>query len=415
MCDGWLNAVDSDKLVGACMLDMSAAFDVVDHDLLLNKLSLYGLDENSRSWVSSYLCGRSQSVVIQGSLSKLLPVDTGVPQGSILGPLFYTLFTNELPEIVHAPNNGPPADEEDGAQPWPGYHVEDEDEGTICCYADDSTLSISSRDPDTLSEKLTSQYKIIAQFMVDNRLKLNDEKTHLLVMGTGNEHIRAQVRIHTSTDIITPSPCQKLLGCWVHQDLSWTEYVKGNKDSLVRSLSSRLSAMKKIRYLASFKNRKMIAEGIFMSKLSYVIALWGGCGAGLKKSLQVLQNKVAQVVTRQDWNTPSKVLLQQCGWLSVNQMIFFHTVLLVFKVKLTRSPKYLYMMHNNWTYPYTTRQAENDLIRVAVRPRLEMVRDSFRWRAASNFNQLPVDIRTCRKVGVFKKKIKPWIKENIPH
>ena len=88
------------------------------------------------------------------------------------------MFTNELPEIVHAPNNGPPADEEDGAQPWPGYHVED-----------DSTLSISSRNPDTLSEKLTSQYKIIAQFMVDNRLKLNDEKTHLLVMGIGNEHI----------------------------------------------------------------------------------------------------------------------------------------------------------------------------------------------------------------------------------
>ena len=58
----------------------------------------------------------------------------------------------------------------------------------------------------------------------------------------------------------------------------------------MRSLSSRLSAMKKIRYLASFKNRKMIAEGIFMSKLSYLIALWGGCGAGLKKSLQVLQN-----------------------------------------------------------------------------------------------------------------------------
>ena len=173
--------------------------------------------------------------------------------------------------------------------------------------------------------------------------------------------------------------------------------------------------MKKIRYLASFKNRKMIAEGIFISKLSYVIALWGGCGAGLKRSLQVLQNKVAQVVTRQDWNTPSKVLLQQCGWLSVNQMIFFHSVLLVFKVKLSRSPKYMYMMHNNWTYHYTTRQAENGLIRVAVRPRLELVRDSFRWRAANNFNQLPVDFRTCSEVEVFKKKIKPWIKENIPH
>ena len=142
--------------------------------------------------------------------------------------------------------------------------------------------------------------------------------------------------------------------------------------------------MKKIRYLENFKNRKMIAEGIFVSKLSYVISLLGGCGTGLKKALQVLQNKMAKVVTRQNWTTSSKVLLQQCGWLSVNQLIFYHSVLLVPKVRQDKSPKYLYTMHNSWTYPYTTRQAENGLIRVGVRPRLEVVRDSFRWRAANS-------------------------------
>ena len=100
MHDEWSKAVDEGRLSGACFLDMSAAFDVVDHELLLEKLTLYGLDENSIAWVRSYLSGRSQSVKVEGTLSRLQMVNNGVPQGSILGPLFYTLFTNELPEII---------------------------------------------------------------------------------------------------------------------------------------------------------------------------------------------------------------------------------------------------------------------------------------------------------------------------
>ena len=82
-------------------------------------------------------------------------------------------------------------------------------------------------------------------------------------------------------------------------------------------------------------------------------------------------------------------------------------------VRQNKSPRYIYRMHNNWSYPYTTRQAANDLIRVGARPRLEVVKDSFRWRAASAFNQIPMDIRTCNKVESFKKKVKPWIMRNI--
>ena len=74
--------------------------------------------------------------------------------------------------------------------------------------------------------------------------------------------------------------------------MTWAEYIRENKDNLIKSLNLRLGAVRKIKYLASFKNRKMIAEGVFMSKLSYLIALWGGCGTGLKKSLQIIQSPV---------------------------------------------------------------------------------------------------------------------------
>ena len=83
------------------MIDMSSAFDVVDTELLLEKLKLYGFERNSIQWICSYLTYRSQEVYIEGSLSSLLPLEAGVPQGSILGPIFYTIFTNELLQMVN--------------------------------------------------------------------------------------------------------------------------------------------------------------------------------------------------------------------------------------------------------------------------------------------------------------------------
>ena len=262
-------------------------------------------------------------------MSRLLPIDAGVPQGSILGPLLYTLFTNELPEVIH-----------DNAQPveaWPPYHLTDEVTGSICCYADDTTFTSTDTDHVALSTKLSAKYNIIAEFMIDNRLKLNDDKTNLLVMSTGQARIKSQssnlVEIRTPSETIKPSAKEKLLGCWVQDDLKWSNHLRDNEENLIRSLTTRFSALKKISRLTSFKNRKMLANGIFMSKLSYLIALWGGCGTGLVRSLQIIQNKVGRVVTRLDWSTPARDILLQCGWLSVNQLVFYHSVLLIYKVK----------------------------------------------------------------------------------
>ena len=84
MYDTWINAYEDGEVSGVCLVDMSAAFDIVDHSLLLKKMELYGFGEDSLDWTRSYLTGRRQCVSINGSLSKILPVPTGVPQGSIL-------------------------------------------------------------------------------------------------------------------------------------------------------------------------------------------------------------------------------------------------------------------------------------------------------------------------------------------
>ena len=123
------------------------------------------------------------------------------------------------------------------------------------------------------------------------------------------------IHINTPTAVIGPSSVEKLLGAQVHQDMKWKEHILDNEESLIKSLNMRAGALKKISHAASFKTRKMIANGLYMSKLIYLMPLWVGCEDYLVNALQVNLNKVARLVTKLDIYTPTSVLMQQCGWM----------------------------------------------------------------------------------------------------
>ena len=254
MYDTWLDAVEDGNLAAVCMVDMSAAFDVVDTDILLEKLKLYGFDKNTIQWTWSYLTHRSQGVYIEGTMSSLLPLEAGVPQGSILGPIYYTIFTNELPQVVHeqdCPLQGDPSAKI--------FSIHCQECGGVCCYADDSTYTVVGKDPQELSDALSRKYKVMAEFLTDNKLKVNDEKTHLLVMTTRQKRRfidTDSVQIQTPSAIIKPYSVERLLGAQVHQDMRWVEHILESESSLVKSLNIRVGALKKLSNMASFKTSK---------------------------------------------------------------------------------------------------------------------------------------------------------------
>ena len=151
-------------------------------------------------------------------------------------------------------------------------------DGGLCCYADDSTYTVRGKDPEELSETLSRKYKVVADFLTDNKLKVNDEKTHLLVMTTRQKRRfvnTSNVQIETPTAIIQPSNVERLLGAQVHQDMRWVEHIRD--ESSVKSLNLRLGALTKISKITSFKTRKSIANGIFMSKLIYLNIWLNAC------------------------------------------------------------------------------------------------------------------------------------------
>jgi hypothetical protein len=304
MYDHWAEEVEQDNMVELMMIDLSAAFDMVDHHLLLQKLELFGLEDVAISWMKSYLSERSQSVMVDGSMSPPLDIECGVPQGSILGPLLYILFTNDIPDLVHdhivSYKDPLPA-----CQPC----------GNTVCYVDDGTYSFGCSDPVQLSNTLTSQYNKISKYMVANKLVINDDKTHLVVMAKqGQVRTRELVSLQAGEHTILPIRTTKLLGAHISEDLKWKEHLLTNEHSVIRQLTSRVNGLCLISSRASFQTRLMVANGIVISQLCYLIQLLGGCEGYLLNSLQIILNRAARSVTGHNRFTSIRKLLTTCNW-----------------------------------------------------------------------------------------------------
>ena len=201
-----------------------------------------------------------------------------------------------------------------------------------------------------------------------------------------------------------------LLGARVDQDLKWSHHIF----DLIKSLNSRLLGLKNVCKYSDFKTRLTVANGIFISKIIYLVTLWGGSSSFLIKMVQVVQNKAARCVTRRGIDEPVRNILKQCNWLSVNQLIEYHSVLTVYKTLVSNYPVYL---RNKITsdFPRNTRQASQGFLRPAENKsaNLSLTTSSFRWRGLQSFNRLPFELRTERKLEKFKKEVKKWISNNI--
>ena len=140
------------------------------------------------------------------------------------------------------------------------------------------------------------------------------------------------VRVKAGLHEVKPTSCEKLLGCIISEDLRWRRHILESNQSIIIQLNSRINGLSRLSTRADFKTRLMVANGIIMSKICYLIPLWGGCGQNLVHALQVQQHNAARIVTRAANFTSTRRLLKECGWLSIKQLILYHTVLLVHKI-----------------------------------------------------------------------------------
>ena len=406
--DSWVDEVENGSMVGVLICDQSAAFDLCDHGLLLDKLKLLGVEESALCWFSSYLKGRKQSCIVDGQISAPLNIpNCGVPQGSIGGPILWLIFTCDQPDVIHNHNIDIGQDDRgcsnNGTSESGGC-------GALVGYVDDGAFSYANQNPSVLSAVLTEKYSKLAEWMSSNKLVINPDKTHLMVMGhRRHNNLRSEVSVKAGEFEIVPTESEKLLGAQLHQNLGWGCHIRDHKLSLLNQLSSRINGLKKICGNATFTTRLMVANGVVISKLTYLITLWGGSPQYLINALQIQQLKAARLVCGfASYRWSRKQLLARVGWLSVRQLIFYHTVLQTCKTLATGRPKHLYTSLS-LAYPRATRNSAAGNIRQSG----HFCNNTFRYRAEKFFNQVPPDVRTG-PIATVKPKLKKWIAANVP-
>ena len=400
--DNWVEEIEKGNMVGVLLCDQSAAFDLCDHYLLKEKLRLMGVDVSTVEWISSYLSDRKQSCFVDGNLSPKLNIpQCGVPQGSIGGPILWLLFTCDQPDVIHNHSI-------DRKAPDRGCSTGDGECGLLVGYVDDGAYSYAHADPTVLSNVLSEKFERQVDWMNGNKLVINPDKTHLMVLDKKKYSNRLNVSVRAGGYVIKPSGTERLLGGYLHESLQWRVHIRDHKTSLVNQLMGRINGLKKLCVHAKFQTRLMVANGLVMSKLSYLIILWGGAQQYLVKTLQVQQLMAARIVCGVgSWRLSRRQLLTKVGWLSVKQLIFYHTVLQAQKTLSTGCPLSIYQSLSV-EFPRETRSATSGQIRQIGR-----CTASFAYRATQYYNSVPCEVRSGSLSSV-KSKLKKWIKANLP-
>ena len=382
-----LTSMNKQHVVLLVLLDLSSAFDTVDHTILLNRLnSTFGITGSAHKWFNSYLTRRSQFVTVNGATSKTFDLQYGVPQGSCLGPLLFILYASRLFDILesHLPNS----------------HM----------YADDTQLYLAFKPDDAMNQitavtAMQNAIDDIKKWMLADKLKLNDGKSEFMIIGTRQQLAKVSVdTLRVGNVQLTPLSEARNLGCWFDSQLSMVTHIH----KVCKAAFYHLYNLRKIRKFLDNESIKTLVNALITSRLDYCNSLLFGTPATHLLKLQRVQNTAARLIcnmSRFDHITPTLIHLH---WLPVKFRIDFKILLITFKVIHGLAPEYLHeLICVKAPSRYHLRSNDQLLLSQPKFKSLKTLGDRAFISAAPNlWNSLPNDIRSAKTVDHFKKLVK---------
>ena len=385
-----LSALDQNKCVLLVLLDLSAAFDTIDHDILLNRLNSYlGISGKALKWFSTYLKGRKQAVLINDTLSDTLDLQFGVPQGSVLGPLMFIIYMSPLGRTLRSLDIS--------------YH----------CYADDTQLYVTFgvQQSSAAVSKIEVAVRTIKSWMTNNFLCLNDDKTEVLLISSKLNQLKLNVpQINICGTNIIPAPEVRNLGFIFDSVLDCKSQI--NKVCKIGWLQ--LRNIGKIRSYLDEKSTKSLIHAFITSRLDIYNSLYLGLPDVQLQRLQILQNAAARMVLRLPKYSHITEILYGLHWLPVKARIKFKTLLFVFKCLHNEAP--LYIKELLKFKPNSVRSARSNDQNLLVVPRFRTKTygdRNFKNIAPIMWNSLPTDLRLCTNINTFKKELKTFLFEEF--
>lgn len=353
LVDNILTAFENKESVSLKLCDLSKAFDCVEHRILLDKLSYYGISHNSLNLLKSYLSNRKQYVSFNSSQSTTLTVTTGVPQGSVLGPFLFIVFINDLP-----------------------YNIPSQ----TVIYADDTTLLSSHSNLKTLEENINHAYNSAQIWFSSNKLLCNNDKTQDLLLSMAGRSNYKSV---------------KLLGFHLDSRLDWNDHI----DGICKKISRVSFLMWKLRDCVRDEYLRISYFSFVQSHICYGIVLWGHSSA--VHDILIIQKKILRTMCRVDEVEHCKPLFIRLNIMIVINL-YIYQVLIHTKLHLSD-----FTTRDHFHAHDTRGKAKLDL----PQHRLAKTGKSFKANCVRFFNRLP---QTAKLIPFnhFKKTIKNWLVEN---
>ena len=379
-----LKSIDSDGGAILVLLDLSAAFDTIDHSILLARLHDLGVRGAALEWFRSYISDRKQSVYVQGQRSQERDLPYGVPQGSVLGPILFSIYIIPLGQIARS----------HGLK----YHL----------YADDKQMHIAFKpsDPQSVSTSVNSIETCstsVIEWLTDNKLKCNGDKTELLVIL--NKNVKCQPPIsHLTIDeaVITPSDRVRNLGAIFDSSLDSESFINAKCKSAIHSLRN----ISRVRRCLTREATKTLVHAYVTSKLDYCNGLLYGVPSSALQRLQRVQNYAARVISRVPKYAHITPVLSNLHWLPVKLRINFKILVLVYKSLHGLAPRYLADLLQPYTPVRSLRSADQHILQPGKARLRTYGERAFEYAGPKLWNNLPLHIKTAKSVGEFKRMLK---------
>ena len=377
-----LLSADNKEISIIALLDLSAAFDTIDHAILLQRLkNTFGFEDIVLQWFRSYLSNRTQKVKINELESDPTPLLYGIPQGSILGPIIYTLYTTPLGNIIRNHNLN--------------YHM----------YADDTQLylSIEPTNVHTLIHSLENCIKDVKNWMSDNKLKLNDEKTEIILCNPKKYNVNVS-EIKVGNDVVEFTDSARNLGVYFDKDLSLDAHFV----HISKAVYLEIRRLKHMSKYVSAGSLKTLAASFILSRFDYCNSLFKNLKNSQLDKLQKLQNFAAKVILGKSLYDHVTPCLIELHWLPIKFRIDYKISLLVFKCLNGLAPPYLSELIEIYVPSRNLRSANLFLLKTKVTKYKTLGDRSFSYFAPTVWNALPIDIRQENSISIFKKKLKTF-------
>ena len=370
MLEAWKKALDDKGVSGAVLTDLSKAFDCLNHDLLLAKLSAYGFSIDALKFIRSYLTERKQRTKVGSAFSKWMEIKYGIPQGSILGPLLFNIFLNDIFFFIK--------------------------EISIANYADDNTTYANEKNVTNLLKVLENETSILLEWFKVNEMKPNEDKCHLLVINKQDE-----VSVTLGKETIVSSSSVDLLGVRIDANLNFNEHVT----KLCKKGNQKLHALSRISKFMSKEKLKILMKTFIISQFNYCPLIWMFHNRTLNNKINRLHERALRLVYGED-SLSFQELLDLDNSMTIHHRNIQRLATEMFKIKNNLSPipmKEIFTEHINVHDLRSKRYWETSKVRT-----VHYGTETVRYRGTKTWELLPQSIKDSNTLKEFKANIKLW-------